>query len=247
MNNKLNWINQAQLISSAELLNFGQTLVIAPHQDDESLGCGGTIALLRQANIPVQVVFMTDGSMSHPNSLLYPAEKLILTREIEAVEALKVLGVESSEIRFLRLKDGSLPSRGRTDFEEAVNRLTAVLYKVGPQTILIPWQRDPHPDHRATWQIIQAALAPIDQQPTQLEYFIWLWERADPADLPLLGEVEVFKVNIEPVIGLKKQAIEAHISQTTTLIDDDPDGFILSPEVLAHFEKADEIFIKKLI
>ena len=77
-----------------------------------------------------------------------------------------------------------------------------------------------------------------------LEYLIWLWERAAADDLPLPGEIQAWAVNIEPVKDQKRQAIAAHASQTTGLIDDDPEGFTLSPEVLAHFDSTEEYFVE---
>src|SRR5690606_38092378 len=46
----------------------GPLLVIAPHPDDETLGCGGVIALATCRNVRVHTVFVTDGGASHPNS-----------------------------------------------------------------------------------------------------------------------------------------------------------------------------------
>ncbi|MHC5832664.1 MAG: PIG-L deacetylase family protein, partial [Nostoc sp.] len=41
-------------------------LIVAPHPDDETLGCGGAIALLRSLNCHVQVLVISDGTLSHP-------------------------------------------------------------------------------------------------------------------------------------------------------------------------------------
>ena len=50
----------------ATKLRLDQSAVIfAPHQDDETLGCGGTIILKTQAAAQVTIVFLTDGSTSH--------------------------------------------------------------------------------------------------------------------------------------------------------------------------------------
>jgi LmbE family N-acetylglucosaminyl deacetylase len=85
--------------------SFGPTLVVAPHQDDESLGCGGTIALLRAAGVPVRVLFISDGSGSHPGSRRYPPQALTALRNAEAREALALLGVDPAESTFLALPD----------------------------------------------------------------------------------------------------------------------------------------------
>ena len=239
------WVQQAQMLDIEGLKLLKKVLVIAPHQDDESLGCGGLIALLRQQGIPVHVVFTTDGSMSHPNSVKYPTSELIVLREREAVTALHILGVEAEQITFLRLKDGSLPTQEKPGFDPAVQLMQQVLHAINPQTVIVPWQRDPHPDHRAAWQITNAAIAKARLSCRRLEYLIWLWERAAPEDLPLPEEVKVWKADIASVTALKQRAIMAHTSQTTGLIDDDPEGFTLSPEVLNHFASNQELFVER--
>ncbi|WP_229253950.1 PIG-L deacetylase family protein [Dyadobacter sp. NIV53] len=239
------WYADAALLSTEDLKDLGKTLIVAPHPDDESLGCGGTIYLLRQLQIPVHVVFVSDGSMSHPNSKTYPSDKLVALREMEAIEALKILDVNSKAISFLRLKDSKLPTCQMPGFEDAVKLVSDVIKKFETETIFVPWQRDPHPDHRATWQIVDQAVKESQKPVRSLEYFIWLWERAGSSDLPKHGECNVLKVNIQTAKDHKMKAIAAHISQTTDLINDDPDGFTLSPEVLAHFDKTFEIFVEK--
>src|SRR5512139_3535049 len=92
-----------------------RVLVLAPHPDDETLGCGGTIRLLIEARKQVKVVFLTSGDKADPGHL--PAgsgEDVHLTdyargREREAERALKVLGV--SDYEFLRFPDRGLNER----------------------------------------------------------------------------------------------------------------------------------------
>ena len=217
-------------------------LVIAPHPDDESLGCGGTIALLREAGVPVNVIFVSDGSMSHPASKKYPAAHRVLLREGEAVEALGILGVSPSCIRFLRWQDGAVPARNEPGFSESVRLLQKEMETLQPDVLLAPWRRDPHRDHQATAAIVWQALTAHQQPVRMLEYFVWLWERSQPEDLPTDKEVCIWEMNIQTVMDRKQKAVMAHVSQVSNLIDDDPDGFTLSPEVLSHFWKSVEFF-----
>src|ERR1700731_2508358 len=55
-----------------QIFGTGGIVVVAPHPDDETLGCGGLIALASQLGRNIQVVFISDGVGSHPNSRLYP-------------------------------------------------------------------------------------------------------------------------------------------------------------------------------
>lgn len=226
--------------------SWGKTLVVAPHPDDESLGCGGAIALLSSYGLPVNVLFISDGTGSHPNSVRFPAPVLRDLRESEAKAALAVLGASSGSAVFLRLKDGAVPSEDMPGFAEAVTSCRAYLAGSKPQTILLPWRRDPHPDHRATSRILQAALDGLTETPRVLEYPVWAWERAAPKDVPQPREARAFRLDISSVTAVKRSAVDAHQSQVTHLIDDDPHGFWLSPEVIAHFERPWEVYLEVL-
>ena len=113
-------------------------------------------------------------------------------------------------------------------------------------TVLVPWRRDPHPDHRATWEIFKTANNFFNERFRLLEYPIWLWEMGASTDLPREDEVTMCYLNIADVLKQKNQAINSHASQITNLIDDDPQGFRLSAEVLAHFNHSTEVYLEGL-
>lgn len=233
-------------VAITDITTFGATLVVAPHPDDESLGAGGAIALLRDAGLPVQVLFVSDGSQSHPNSTAYPASRLRDLRESEAKAALHLLGVSDGHLTFMRLPDTRVPTPGDTEFAPAVETVAALIRQINPDTILVPWRRDPHRDHRATWQLLHRAVALVSNRSRVLEYPIWLWELGHDVDQPRPDEVRVLRLGIDPVVLRKKRAIAAHRSQVTRLIDDDPTAFYLSPELLAHFDVPHELFFESL-
>jgi len=99
-----------------------RVLVLAPHPDDEALGCGGTVRLLIEAKKKIRVLFLTSGERADPAQEVSPAvhcsgsaagscvTDYSLMREKEAERALRVLGV--SEYAFLRFPDrGSMRTR----------------------------------------------------------------------------------------------------------------------------------------
>ncbi|GAC1551457.1 MAG: PIG-L family deacetylase [Herpetosiphon sp.] len=236
------------LLPEATVVEFGRTLVIAPHPDDESLGCGGAVALLHRFGVPVHVVVMTDGTLSHPHSRAFPAPRLKALREDEARAAVRILGGAEGTVEFLGLRDRRMPANGTTEWTKAVAQCRSMIEGLEPRTIMLPWRRDPHPDHRATWELIQAALHEATAaRPRMIEYPIWLWEMAEEADLPRAAEVRGWRLAIDRVVEQKQAAIAAHRSQTTTLIDDDPEGFRLMPDMLAHFAQGWEIYLEETV
>ena len=85
--------NDLPLVGIDTILQGRVPLILAPHPDDESLGCGGLIAQCCAAGTPPHVVILTDGCNSHPNSQTHPPERLRHLREEEAREALLLLGM----------------------------------------------------------------------------------------------------------------------------------------------------------
>jgi GlcNAc-PI de-N-acetylase len=80
------------------------TIVFAPHQDDETLGCGGLIALKRSLGLPVKVIFLTNGDA-------YTGDRdaaLANARRDEALNALAVLNVTPPDVAFWNYPDAQL-------------------------------------------------------------------------------------------------------------------------------------------
>ena len=234
-------ILDAPLQDAQTLAAWGATLCVAPHPDDEALGCGGTLALLAQSGARVGVVWVSDGGLSHPNSPSHPRPTLTALREHEALASLEALGVPIENAFFQRLPDGALPFPGDAEFAEAVASASAILARFAPQTLLLPWRRDPHRDHRASWLIWATAARDVELR--RLEYLVWAFERAAQNEWPRADEATAFRLDISAVSARKQNAIAAHASQVTRLIDDDPTAFWLSPEVLRHFQTPFESWI----
>jgi LmbE family N-acetylglucosaminyl deacetylase len=220
---------------------LGRILVVAPHPDDDTLGCGGLIALARQRGAAVRVLFVTDGAASHPGSRRYPPPRLRAVRESEARAALSVLGAAPRTACFFRWPDGGgVPRRGMPKFAAAVRRCRVALDEFQADTAILPWRREPHPDHRHAAALARAALRQsAHPAPRILEYPIWAWEQGGR---PRPGEVQAWRLDIAAVRSRKLAAIAMHRSQVGELVGDDPTGFRLSPTMLALFARPWELF-----
>ncbi len=114
--------------------HFSQSaIVFAPHPDDETLGCGGTIIQKKKAGAALKIVFMTDGSQSH--SHLIPAEKLKAIRAKEALAAAEKLGVEPRNVLFLGIRDGTLTYNQAI----AIEKVKQIILRTLPEAIFIPY------------------------------------------------------------------------------------------------------------
>ncbi len=214
-------------------------LVVAPHPDDESLGCGGLIAEACARGLPVRVIIVSDGSGSHPNSPSYPSERLRTVRERETLEAARVLGLASEHVSFLRLPDRFVPSSGPE--AEAVAEIIAAMATVcGARMLLATWVHDPHCDHAAASAIARLARGRLPHLRV-MEYPVWGW--ALPAETEVGGAPQGVRLDIGRRLEAKCAAVAAHRSQTTALIDDDPTGFRLDAEMLARFARPFEIYL----
>ena len=105
-------------------------LVLAPHPDDEVIGCGGVVAQHLRERRPVLVVVATDGAQGGEAA----------AREEESRRALAVLG--DAAVEFLRFPDRALG-------DEAADRIREQLLAFRPDLILVPSPIEIHPDHFA--------------------------------------------------------------------------------------------------
>lgn len=132
-----------------------RVLILAPHPDDETLGCGGTVRLLIEAEKNIKVVFLTSGERGDPAQEVPPVVQFSgsaagscvtdysLMREREAERALRVLGV--SDYAFLRFPDRGI-HENNTD---VLRRLLETTDEFKPDTVYAPSMVELNPDHRA--------------------------------------------------------------------------------------------------
>lgn len=190
-------------------------MVIAPHPDDETLGAGGLLARAGALNIPVRIVFLTNGDGSRTTQLYRdfstqgfssgPEAYLSLAtlRQAEAQGAAKMLGLRTTDLRFLGYPDfGLYPMWSNhwgteAPYKSIYTQKTASPYansptpaapytgtavvadlkremeEFDPTLILTTHSADTHPDHAAAYDFTMAAREQI------------LWEQGMARYIPI--------------------------------------------------------------
>lgn len=171
-------------------------LVLAPHPDDEAIGCGGTLSAHTAAGDRVIAAFLTSGERGLP---ALPSAEATAIREREAEESCAVLGVAASH--FYRLPDwqlwGHLP--------QLATMFAQLIEAEQPDRIYLPHADEWHPDHQACFFAAARAIALAGLPPgVGRAYEIW-------TPLQLFRHVE----DITSVLRIKMRAIRCHASQVS--------------------------------
>jgi LmbE family N-acetylglucosaminyl deacetylase len=168
-------------------------LVIAPHPDDEAIGCGGTLRLHADRGDRITAVFPTSGELGLENLPVPEAHRI---REGEAESAAAILGI--ARLEFLRFPDWftgeHLPS--------LAEKLAAIFRAEAPARIYLPHPDDNHPDHRAAFPAACRALRLGGVAAEIFAYEVW-------TPLARAEEIE----DITGVVRVKMRAIRCYHSQ----------------------------------
>ncbi len=189
-------------------------LIIAPHQDDEALGCAGLILARRTAGLPVSIIYLTDGAGSHPGHPRVNPAALAQLRRAEAIRAMQLLTVETASLQFLDAADGTLAHLGADAFEDLARRLAVLLTPLAPTELFLPCRDDGSSEHTAAFALTQRALQLTKVSPRLLEYPVWA--RWSPRRLvrPAFTSRRVWRLAFPASLALKRAALACYVSQT---------------------------------
>jgi N-acetylglucosamine malate deacetylase 1 len=161
-----------------------RVVVLAPHMDDEVIGCGGTLARHVQSGAEVTILFLTDGRRGGDTA----------TRKDESRRALQELGI--TKIVFLDGEDGKLGAA-----PALVAALRAALESARPEIVYLPFFLEEHPDHRAASSLLAEAV-----RGTRLSFSCHAYEVWTPLFPNCL-------VTIDATIEAKRRALTHYQSQ----------------------------------
>lgn len=182
---------------------FGRTLVVAPHPDDEVLGAGGTIARLTDAGATVGVAVVTKGFPPQ-----FQAEAIAVTRN-EAKAAHAALGV--AETFWL---DQPAAQLAETPHRQVNAALGEVVADFSPDTLLLPFLGDIHIDHTLVFLSSMVAARPNrPDYPRRILAYETLSETNWNAPYVTPGFIPNVFVNITDTLDRKLQAMQMFETQ----------------------------------
>jgi len=195
----------------------GPALVIAPHPDDESFGCGGWIVLQRAAGRDIHVLFLTDGEASHPGHPNFTSHEIKLLRAVEAKMAASALGLSADHLHFFGLPDGELDALEPSIAQNACARLHAFIRKLAPAEILLPCHDDGSSEHEAAFRLVTAPLTGMSDAPRILEFPVWSWWSPRLTWRLALAKGRVYHCLFPRQLSAKLTALACYRSQTEPL------------------------------
>jgi LmbE family N-acetylglucosaminyl deacetylase len=176
-----------------------RVLVIAPHPDDETAGCAGTLRQHVDFGDEVRVLYLTSGAASRrvPGT----PEQIAALRNRESLCALQALGIR----QYQRL---DLPEhRWRPD--DLTGPLGILLTNYQPKVIYTPSRIDGHPDHVAAAEALAMVL---------LDYVGSIEIRCYPVHTPLTPLLVNLAIDTSSVATAVDEAHAAYPSQAESLL-----------------------------
>ncbi|MBU3144787.1 PIG-L deacetylase family protein [Clostridium sp. CF012] len=187
-------------ISISSNLDGETILILAPHIDDDIIGCGGAILRYLSENKDVYIVYLTNSGKqgSQPEK-----SKVVEERKLEAINVAYALNLKKEKLFFLNGEDGDLIN------SKIDNELKNIINSVNPDTIFMPCFLDSHNDHFA----VTKTLWNINNKNCNLftNVNLYLYESQSPFT-PLYSNVFL---DITDIYKTKKMLLKFYISQTS--------------------------------
>lgn len=166
-------------------------LVVAPHPDDETIGCGGVLAMYGQQ---CDVLLLTDGRKGVPVDGSRNEEETAVVRKREYETVMQQFAVHSA--RTLEIPDSSLKE----------NKKIVSIDLTPYDLIFVPNRNERHPDHKAAFEIFRDLCKAQKAKALLLEYEVWS---------PIIAPNRF--LDISPAMGAKLEALRLYVSQTAEL------------------------------
>ncbi|OZI18720.1 hypothetical protein CAL26_13530 [Bordetella genomosp. 9] len=231
------WLDRRSLRQgrAADLVRSGGTLhIVAPHPDDEILGCGGIMREAYLDGVQLCIWAITHGEHSHPGSALWDPPALAQERLRESMRALALIAPGTPRHPL------GIPDGGVTDFEDDI--AARIARSVGPRdTVIAPWRWDGHPDHEAASRAALRAAKSRGGRFLEAPIWAWHWMAPETGAFPTDQALAV-RVSADAMV-LRRRAVMCFRSQ----LQADPSTGkppVLTAAMLERLERPYEVLIE---
>jgi LmbE family N-acetylglucosaminyl deacetylase len=164
---------------------------------------------------------------------------LAAVRKLEALEALRILGVSSGDVCFLRWPDGAPSARDDPRCQATIDELTGWCAGLRPRSLWATWAGEPHCDHVAAARLADDLAQQLPSLPRRLDYLVWGWGR------PEISPGRLVRSLVCPdTVARRRAALACHRTQMTGLISDTTDAFRIPPNLAALTDRPVEIYLE---
>lgn len=178
-----------------------RVLVFCAHSDDQAIGAGGYIAKLAKEGAQIMTMVCSFGEQSHPHLERIHVRK---TRVLESKKADKILSGHG--VLFIGLREGKF-------LEDYHNRklhakMLHHLRTFNPDLILTHASDDPHPDHRAVYEIILRLYTDASLHCEMYSFNVWnLFNLKRSAPKVIVDITGTFKRKLDAIAAFRSQSI----------------------------------------
>lgn len=200
-------------MTTMEIAQERQVLVIFPHPDDEAFGVSGTLAVHTSRETPVTYACLTLGEMGRNlgNPPFATRESLPDIRKAELKKAAEAIGIQ--DLRMMGLRDKTLEFE---DDHKMMNLVTDLINELDPSLIITFYPGySVHPDHEATARAVVRAVRALKPENRPKLHCVAFANNT----LEEIGEADI-RYDIRHVYDKKMAAMKAHISQTIWMLKD---------------------------
>jgi LmbE family N-acetylglucosaminyl deacetylase len=229
-----------------------KAIVFAPHPDDETLGCGGTIARKLDEGYDISVVFITDGNLCLTNLGVFSGPTAIEMKDLrkkEALRATSILGLNEKDLIFLDCEESLL-----TKHEKQLQKtIVEILEEISPLEVFFPQEREYNFAHRITNRVVKNAIKATNIRPIEYQYtiawsfpFYLFWHIMNERTFDFFSKFmyeDLISLDISKFFHLKEKAMKEYKSQTTVLANDQKSPVLKQSFVKRFMKNKEKFFI----
>lgn len=191
--------------------SLGPYLIVAPHPDDEVLGCGGLIAQTVALTGRVYIVFLTGGESSHDACCNLDRKAIKDARRGLFADAGRHLSIQVENVVFLDWGDGKIGREGHGESINNIKDLAGSIRKLRPAAVFAPHPFEGWSDHEAAERITRAAIERSGVSCKFFHYCVWFWFSMPLRKALRIDWSRARLLDIEDVYDQKRSAMDVYL------------------------------------